>query len=116
MPSINNQPLKYMGESYAELVRKQNSKTPICRDFLAKQCLQLIVAAGLIIHVVASTSTSTIKLASDGVSHAGQLLALLLEVLHGGAGAVLIEPISGVFDGFKNLSNVSINRLSTSKE
>lgn len=82
-------------------------KTPICRNFLAiKQSLQLIVAAGLIVLVVASTSA--IKLAGDGVGHAGQLLALLLKVLHGGAGAVLVEPVSGLLDGFKDLLNVSM--------
>ena len=66
--------------------------------------LQLVVAAGLVVvGVWATRSTLAVQLAGDWVRHIGQLLLLLLKVLSRCGGSVLVEPVSGLLNGIKNL-------------
>ena len=52
--------------------------------------------------VILGRSTRAIQLAGDGVSHAGQLLLLLLEVLGGSSGGVVLEPVESLLDGVQD--------------
>lgn len=69
--------------------------------------LQLIVPARLVLllrgaarrwHVAAA-----VQFAGDGVGDVAELLLLLLKVFGRGCRGVLLEPLSGFFDGFKEL-------------
>ena len=63
--------------------------------------LQFIVEISLLL--AARGATTGVHLGGDRVSHVGQLLLLLLKVLGGGVGAVLLEPLSRLLNGFQNL-------------
>ena len=53
--------------------------------------------------VIGTASATGVELAGDGLSHAGQLLLLLLKVLSGGRGAVLVEPLGNLLDSVEKL-------------
>ena len=57
----------------------------------------------LIIFTRRLSSRSAVKFARDRVSDVAQFLLLLLKVLSRGGGSVLIEPVGGFLNGFKEL-------------
>lgn len=59
-------------------------------------------AGFLIIH-----RSRAIELAGNGVGDVGELLPLLLEVLGGGSGSVLLQPVGNLLDGVENLEKLS---------
>ena len=46
---------------------------------------------------------STVELARNGIGHIAELFLLLLEVLSGGGLGILLEPVGGFLDGFREL-------------
>lgn len=66
--------------------------------------LQLVVA-GLVVVVghASSTASTAVKLAGDGVCDVAELLLLLIEVLGGGLGGVVVEPVLSLLDSIKDL-------------
>lgn len=56
----------------------------------------------IVVIVLLCGGSRAIQLAGNRVGHVGQLLLLLLEVLCGGRGTVLIEPIMNFLDGVQN--------------
>lgn len=63
--------------------------------------LELVVNVGLVL--LTRTARTLVHLGSDGVRDVRQLLLLLLEILGGGLGAVLLEPVGSLLDGLKDL-------------
>jgi hypothetical protein len=64
--------------------------------------LQLVTDVGLVL-LLASATSARVHLGGDGVGDVRELLLLLLEVLGGGLGAALLEPVDGLLDGLKKL-------------
>jgi hypothetical protein len=63
------------------------------------------VRIGLVVICGTRATGSTVELGGDWVRDAGQLLLLLLEILSVRGGGVLLEPVSGFLNGFKDLLN-----------
>jgi len=66
----------------------------------SKIILQFVVVKGLVILI--RRRSRAVQLASDGVSHTGELLLLLLEVLHGSGGGVVLEPVVDLLNGVED--------------
>jgi len=64
------------------------------------------VGIGLI--VTTGLAGTLVQLAGDGICHGRELLLLLLEVLSGGSGAVLLEPLGGLLDSVQDLEGLLV--------
>lgn len=92
---------------------KNDSNQPIKQDktpYIPLNILQFVMPRGLVILISRSRA---IELAGDGVGHVGQLLLLLLEVLGGGFGSVVLEPVSDLLDGVQDGLLVVLINLAT---
>lgn len=75
-----------------------------------KIILQFIVVQRLII---LGRRSRAVQLAGDGVSHAGELLLLLLKVLGGSSSSVVLEPVNGLLDSVDDGLLVILINLAT---
>ena len=63
--------------------------------------------------VILISRSRAIELAGDGVGHVGELLLLLLEVLGGGFGSVVLEPVCDLLNGVEDRLLVVLIDLAT---
>ena len=62
----------------------------------------------LVIHGRHLAAGATVQLAGDRIGHIAELLLLFLEIFRASFAGVFLQPVSGLFDGFQKLIDVSV--------